>query len=367
MKWTHASLFSGIGGFDLAAEWMGWENIMHCERDPFCQQVLQHHWPEAVLESDVKKLDGKKYAGRTTILTGGFPCQPYSQAGQRKGTQDDRHLWPEMLRIIREIEPTWVVGENVRGLLNWTGPEGQPSMVFTEIIADMEAAGYQIWPYLLPAAGVNAPHQRQRIFFIARHAAHTHGTGQGSHPRSGTGKTEEVWGGKKGNVSAASGSDGNAAHTQCHGLEHSQKPRSTEKGTGKVGQFPAEDAAAGSSNGPASHPNSQRQICRQKWRQTQKERKPNDKQLEGFSKLHVSDFEMFPSFHPICGGNDGLSAKLDGISFPKWRKESLKAYGNAVVPPLIFQIFKAIEDMERLLAEGRKEITFKEFKQWKEH
>jgi DNA (cytosine-5)-methyltransferase 1 len=261
-----------------------------------------------------------------------------------------------MLRIIREIEPTWVVGENVRGLLNWTGPEGQPSMVFTEIIADMEAAGYQIWPYLLPAAGVNAPHQRQRIFFIARNAAHTHGTGKGSHPGSGTAKAEEVWWRKKGNVSAASGSDGNAAHTTGHGLQHRKKARSTEEGTGKVGQCAAEDTAAGSNDWTASHTHSPHA----------KYKVQTGRHITAGTFQPADAFTQFPSVHPICGGNDGLPFKLDGISFPKWRKESLKAYGNAVVPPLIFQIFSAIQDMEALLAEGRTEITFNEFKEWKE-
>ena len=117
----HGSLFSGIGGFDLAAEWMGWENVFHCEWNPFGQKILNHYWPKAESFSDITKTDFTKYANTIDILTGGFPCQPYSAAGKRKGKEDDRHLWPEMLRTISEIKPRYIVGENVFGLLNWGG------------------------------------------------------------------------------------------------------------------------------------------------------------------------------------------------------------------------------------------------------
>ena len=117
----HGSLFSGIGGFDLASEWMGWENVFHCEWNPFGQKILKHYWPKAESFEDITKTDFTKYANKIDILTGGFPCQPYSSAGKRKGKEDDRHLWPEMLRAISEISPRFVVGENVRGLLNWGG------------------------------------------------------------------------------------------------------------------------------------------------------------------------------------------------------------------------------------------------------
>ncbi|MCH6574357.1 MAG: DNA cytosine methyltransferase [Bacteroidetes bacterium] len=116
---NHGSLFSGIGGFDLAAQWMGWENKFHCEINPFCRKILKYYWPRARTYEDIKQTNFSIWRGSIDILTGGFPCQPYSQAGKRLGKKDDRHLWPEMLRAIREIKPTWVVGENVYGLLNW--------------------------------------------------------------------------------------------------------------------------------------------------------------------------------------------------------------------------------------------------------
>jgi hypothetical protein len=118
---THGSLFSGIGGFDLAAEWMGWENIFHCEWNPFGQKVLKHHFPNSISYNDITKTDFTIHRGTIDILTGGFPCQPYSLAGKRKGKEDSRHLFPEMLRAIREIQPSWIVGENVLGIINWGG------------------------------------------------------------------------------------------------------------------------------------------------------------------------------------------------------------------------------------------------------
>lgn len=162
---THGSLFSGIGGFDLAAEWMGWTNLFHCEWNPFGQKVLKHYWPNAESFTDITKSDFTKYENAIDIISGGFPCQPYSTAGKRLGKEDERHLWPEMLRAIREVSPRYVVGENVRGLTNWNG-----GVVFDEVQADLEAEGYEVLPFLLPACGVGAPHRRDRIWFIAHRA-----------------------------------------------------------------------------------------------------------------------------------------------------------------------------------------------------
>ena len=164
-KMRHGSLFSGIGGFDLAAEWMGWENIFHCEINAFGQKILKHYWPEAISYEDITKTDFTIHRGSIDIISGGFPCQPYSLAGKRKGKEDDRHLWPEMLRAIREVQPRWVVGENVLGLVNWNG-----GLVFHEVQTDLETQGYEVQPYVLPAAAVNAPHRRDRVWFVAKNS-----------------------------------------------------------------------------------------------------------------------------------------------------------------------------------------------------
>lgn len=159
---THASLFSGIGGFDLAAEWAGWTNAFNCEIDPFCQKVLKYHFPNAKQYGNIKTADFTLWRGRIDVLTGGFPCQPFSLAGKRKGTADDRYLWPAMLGVIRNIRPRWVVGENVLGIVNWSD-----GMVFEQVCADLEAEGYEVQPFVIPAAGVGAVHRRYRVWFVA--------------------------------------------------------------------------------------------------------------------------------------------------------------------------------------------------------
>ena len=159
---THGSLFSGIGGFDLAAEWMGWENMFHCEINPFCQKVLKYHFPKSLSYADIKTTDFSIWRGTVNVLSGGFPCQPFSVAGKQKGIEDDRYLWDEMLRAIVEIQPYWVVGENVPGIINWS-----KGMVFDKVQTNLEAKGYKIIPVLLPACSVGAWHKRERTWFIA--------------------------------------------------------------------------------------------------------------------------------------------------------------------------------------------------------
>lgn len=155
---THASLFSGIGGFDLAAEWIGWDNIFQVEIDPFCQKVLDKNFPNTKRYADIKKFNGTAYACTIDVISGGFPCQPYSVAGQRKGSDDDRALWPEMFRVICEIHPTWVVCENVTGII---------SMELHNVLNDLESAGYAVQPFVIPACAVNALHRRDRVWIVA--------------------------------------------------------------------------------------------------------------------------------------------------------------------------------------------------------
>jgi DNA (cytosine-5)-methyltransferase 1 len=248
---NHGSLFSGIGGFDLAAQWMGWENVFHCEFNPWCRRVLHHYWPNAKAYADIKETDFTGWRGAVDVLSGGFPCQPYSTAGKRRGNEDDRHLWPEMLRAIREIAPRWVVGENVRGLVSWSG-----GLVFDEVQSDLEAEGYEVLPFLLPACAVNAPHRRDRVWFIA------HASGEGLPRREQHGAPEQ-------------------------GFQESQP------------------------HGPTA-------------------------------QLYPGVWSDWPTQSPVCGGDDGLPRQLDGATLSRWRNESIKAYGNAVVPQVPYMIFKAI-------------------------
>jgi DNA (cytosine-5)-methyltransferase 1 len=156
----HLDLFSGIGGFALAADWVWPGQVEHifCEIEPFCQKVLKKHWPEAVIHNDIKTLDGKQYAGTVDIITGGFPCQPFSVAGNRKGNDDDRFLWPAMLRVIDECRPAWIIGENVAGIID---------MALKQIVSDLGNIGYQCQPILIPACAIDAPHRRDRVWFCA--------------------------------------------------------------------------------------------------------------------------------------------------------------------------------------------------------
>jgi DNA (cytosine-5)-methyltransferase 1 len=288
---THASLFSGIGGFDLAAEWMGWNNLFHCEWNPFGQKVLKHHFPNSISYNDITKTDFTIHSGSVDILTGGFPCQPYSTAGKRLGKQDERHLFPEMLRCIKEVKPRWVVGENVRGLVSWN--EG---MVFNEVCDDLEREGYEVQSFLIPAASVGAPHQRYRVWFVA----YAYDKGRSTRFREIQSKNGEV---PKWNNNAES------SYTNVKYVVSNSE---------SIGQEYALE----------------------------------NRELEG-RRFRQSDernfWDSFPSKPPLCGGDDGLPRELDGITFSKWRQESIKAYGNAIVPQVAHQIFKTIEEFEELV------------------
>lgn len=281
----HGSLFSGIGGFDLAAEWMGWENVFHCEWNEFGRKILKYYWPKAISYGDITKTDFTIHRGTIDVLSGGFPCQPYSLAGKRKGKDDDRHLWPEMLRAIREIAPPFIVGENVYGLVNWNG-----GMVFDEVQADLEAEGYEVSAVILPACGQNAPHRRERIWFVAYAGR-----------ESKRFETKSEW-----------------ASNNITGCCVDENTRSETNGI-------------------------ERGIITNSIRQSSKEYRQT--QSRQFTETGLLDnWQNFPTQSPICGGDDWLPPQLDGITFPKWRNESIKGYGNAVVPQIPYQIFKAIDE-----------------------
>jgi DNA (cytosine-5)-methyltransferase 1 len=367
---NHGSLFSGIGGFDLAAEWAGWTNKFHCEWNPFGQKVLKYYWPKAESYTDITKTNFSIWRGKIDILTGGFPCQPYSAAGKRLGKEDDRHLWPEMLRAIREIQPTWVVGENVFGLVNWN--EG---LVFDEVQADLEAEGYEVQPYVLPAVSVNAPHRRDRVWFVAYSVNNRYSTRRKKKSKQDSIQSEkrtamDAWKPNRTGFSRdTSNTDSNSRrsaksnfneereHIQCRtsrfsiqritsdtesGRQRGIRNKSEEAGTRKGNQ--SLGSICGVSN--ASDTSNQRLQRGEFNGSPDTKGKERRKQPSGSAtQFHqVGDWRDFPTQSPICTGNDGVSSRLDGITFPKWRNESIKSGGNAIVPQVVYQIFQAINE-----------------------
>ncbi len=326
-KIKHGSLFSGIGGFDIAAKWSGWINVFNCEIDPFCQRTLAYHFPRSKSYADIKATDFSAFRGKINVLSGGFPCQPFSLAGKRRGKDDERYMWPEMLRAFLQIQPDWVVAENVLGITSWAG-----GMVLEEVWTDLENQGYQVQPYVLPAAGVGAPHRRERVWIvacrkfkcpislpdnicgakdIAAFIADSFGLGR-------------TYGGDIGKGGPLL--DNQNRNTQ----KNEPKWQVGQRGPGTPGQTDNfrcnADARAGRDN------NGQERTC--------------------------DPWAMFPTEPPVCYPNDGFSYPVDGqtlfegipypqkpITFSKWRQESIKALGNAIVPQVAQQIFRTIQMM----------------------
>lgn len=312
---THASVFSGIGGAELASAWMGWTNLFHCEIQEFPQQVLEYWFPNSESYGDITTTNFEKWKGKVDVLTGGFPCQPFSVSGSRKGKEDDRYLWTEMLRAVREIQPTWVVAENVNGIRTMVEPcsevkVGRSDNIFEEsyiyreeykftierICEDFEREGYSVQPIIIPACAVGAPHRRDRIWIIA----HTSNT-----------RVEEMWQNRQDGVFSV---EATSYTNDCRSRQVYEEVQSKKSDGAKFNRIGSKRHAA----------------------------KKVRKRFRG----GCDAFKGFPKSQPtICRGDDGLPFNVDHltISERRWRKESIKAYGNAWVPQIAFEIFKAIE------------------------
>ena len=369
----HASLFSGIGGPEVAAAMLGWENVFHCEINPFGRAVLDYWFPNSRSYDDITKTDFKQYRGQIDVLTGGFPCQPFSYAGKRGGQTDDRYLWPEMLRVIDEIRPTWVIGENVAGITTMvesceiTDLGGETSLfeenngvhrfrlehTFTieRICRDLESKGYSVQPVLVPACAVGAPHRRDRVFIIAYNTDCSDDLREAGEDarkswKERISKRNEVWEpGESDNVrSEDEGSSSNANSWRGSEVDKHLQSKLSD-GAELVGNGRVRNVADAIGK--------------------RLEKTDESRSGEGGKRMHIwRDFAGcrgtngeglrpeerwcdFPSVSPIHRGNDGFPFDVDdlAISFSKWRNESLKAYGNAIVPQVMYRIFQCIEQL----------------------
>lgn len=322
MNITHYDLFAGIGGFSLALEEVFNEakiNHIFCEWEHFPSAVLKKHWPNGIFYGDIADLvadtertglykpekpggsqesKGKRRLPQherlditsagvrgsftsnsqgyetLTILTGGFPCQPFSHAGRRKGTADDRYQWPNMFRIIQNVKPDWVIAENVRGLVTWND-----GMVLEQVCTDLESEGYEVQPFIIPACAVNAPHRRDRIWIIAH-------------------RTD----------------------SRTKGLRERKVDSDDAANAGRIGRKQRSSEDIQSESKKPERQNSHYSGWERDWREV---------------AASTCNVRM----------DDGLPREVDGISysFAKWRNESIKAYGNAIVPQVAMEIFRAIK------------------------
>lgn len=406
---THASVFSGIGGPEVAAVMLGWENLFHCEINPFGKAVLDYWFPNSKSYEDITTTDFSEWRGRVNVLTGGFPCQPFSYAGQRRGAQDDRYLWPYMFRCIDQVQPDWVVAENVAGILTMV-EQGEVSEVassadlfdslndirgyrlretFTlqRICDDLESHGYSVQPVLIPACAVGAPHRRDRVFIIGhRNATDTGSCGQSASEQQGerAGQAvqqqarEQSFDGTCGQgassapadtVGSGAGTPGASGSTQSHGSETNQQQsqrRATPQWSDRfyaILRHAADIADAGTESVRRERQDAVHRIGNASDTESKQGERMRPQQPE-YSRAESCQFggggsedgniagcgrwQGFPTVSPVHRGNDGLPFDVDDLTIPfgKWRTESLKAYGNAIVPQVMYEIFRAIDQIE---------------------
>lgn len=385
----HASLFSGIGAPELAAYWLGWQNVFHCEISEFCKTILNYWYPNTIGYENIKTTDFKKWQGEIDVLTGGFPCQPFSSAGQRLGANDDRYLWPEMLRAIREIQPSFVIGENVAGILTMVQPteavkvgctpslfeendniyRKEQQFVVETVCTDLEREGYSVQPFVIPACSVGAPHQRDRVWFIAQRnasnscnartkglqerkaevlssrvttdSACSRDTAQQTYQRieregrSNNGQQKE-WRATSERTDGLYQISWDSTDTLCAGFQETRREFEAER----IARYIQQDGLATNSDGK------RRQEVYNDDGQSEGAQKA-ERGTEQFSGTNRPQdwWRDFPTVSPVCIGNDGLPFDVSRltISFVRWRQEAIKALGNSMVPQVVYELFKAIE------------------------
>lgn len=354
---TFASLFSGIGGAELAALGVGWEPKFWCEIEPFCQQVLKYWFKDSIGYGDITKTDFSEWRGKIDVLHNSSPCQAVSVCGKRKGDTDDRWLWKEMLRAIREIKPGWVSFENVAGLRSMVSSTPAPRMEIGQcddgemyegllygIVEDLEKEGYEVQTYLIPACSVGAPHERKRIWIVAHRAdTRTKAVREWENKIYGSNDTSNTDCCRCG--SRSGDRDEGFIYTQFEWELAQDKPERDKRKCEHCKDGGTKSSAYGKSKksrggGIAGIPKTQG------WED--EDGRPEKHSCNDWGVFFRERWKGFPTQPPVCRGDDGIPFRVDRLTIPfrKWRNETIKAYGNALVPQVLYQIFKCINEVE---------------------
>ena len=375
MKPTHLSLFSGIGGLDLAAEWAGIKTVGQCEWAEYPTKVLEKHWPNVPKWKDIRTLTGESFYERTgrrtvDIISGGFPCQPFSVAGKRRGKEDDRYLWPEMVRVIKELRPTWIVGENVAGIVR---------MALPDILSELEACGYRTRTFLIPACAVGARHRRYRVAIVgySEHnglssteiAGGTQKTGGGEQERKETAGESPGTGGsgyskvmadsksqtmgrlpirKKAEQPGFVGSSEDVQHADSAGCE--KQHVATESDEERFASWGCYEGNVCDATSEGLSNRSGKSVGGQGTQEPESERSMRrtvesvlDGMADGFSAGMDRDLDFLINHY--WDDEPDIPRIATGIEH---RVDRLKCLGNAVVPQQFYPIFKAIAEVENL-------------------
>ena len=311
-------LFSGIGGFTLGLDSTNFfETVKFVEKDKYCQKVLQKNFPNIPIEEDIKNVKGKE--GEADVICGGFPCQPFSVAGKQKGTSDDRHLWPEMFRLIREIKPQFVIGENVKNIINI-----QDGVVFETVCTDLESEGYEVQPFNIPAAGVGAPHRRERVWIVAY--AERYNEIQQIQKSDGTQNQVQSKRGQENSASWISSRANSIRQTNNRYETNVAYTESIESHVGEHGKHQEERSRQGEIRGENSHDANTYSKRLERFRAEHELRNSEkEKQTSGNSWWSVE-----PNVGRVANGVPGRVHRLKGL-------------GNAIVPQIAKEIGLAIK------------------------
>ena len=320
-------LFSGIGGFSLGLERAGMETVAFCEYDKKAQLVLKKHWPDVPIFDDVRKLNGKQFEGQTIdLICGGFPCQPFSVAGKQRGEEDDRHLWPEYFRLIQEIRPRWVIGENVAGLIN---------MGLDQVLSDLESENYSTETFVIPALAVNAPHRRDRVWIVAN-SGHRSGRDGERGIIGGDGK----WGFQAAvglSETVAVAGSGEASENVAHPEEHDNRKQGGQADTARADECGREATVRPESERRCENVANSRHGAGKKLRDKCGETTGKGQAPSGRLSVEGDNRGGWWAVEPELGRvANGIPNRVD----------RLKQLGNAVVPQVVEAIGRAIMEAE---------------------